>query len=474
MELIVNHVTAYLDGRFTPCSIGIDGGKIVQIASAPLSVGADRVIDAQGLCAIPGSIDTHVHLRAPGNDARETFRSGSMAAAAGGVTLYLEQPICDPPQYSPETLAHRVEAAEKESFVDFAFYGAAGSDYPEEIFRLADQGIVAYKTFLQRPVAGREREFINLNMADDYKLFAGMKRVARTGHLLMIHAENHVMIDGLEQELRAKGRITGIAHALSRPPITEYETIAKIILMAQETGTRLIFAHVSTPESMEMIKQAKRHGQEVYCETCVHYLTLDQSALETYGPFAKCNPPVRTREDIAQFWKYINDGTVDCIGSDHSPFLPSEKAVGFQDIFKAPPGLPGIDIRLPLMLDAALSGKMSLETMAEVMCAKPAKLFGFYPRKGIIGIGADADLVLFDRRRTTVLHKEDSYSNSRGSAVVYDGKTLKGRLLYTICRGRIVMHDGTVDPRLEGFGTFIKPLPPKRASAPAKTEGASA
>ncbi|MDD6812284.1 MAG: allantoinase AllB [Lachnospiraceae bacterium] len=456
MDLLIENGTVFLDNTFVNCNLGITDGKISYIGREP-SVKAARVIDAKGKYVLPGSIDTHVHIRAPGGEYRETFYTGSMAAAAGGTTVIVEQPICNPTPYNKKNLLFRDSYANKECVVDYAFYGAAGCQYPEAIDELKNSGIVAYKTFLTPPVKGREEEFVNLYMDDDEKLFEGMKKVAATGLALMFHAENHKVIHALERELCGQGKTTGIAHVWSRPEFTEVETIRKIISFAEVTGTKLIFAHVSTAKAMEEIRRAKLSGMEIGCETCVHYLTLTEEALETFGPFAKCNPPVRSKENQDGLWEFVNDGyTVDAIGSDHSPFLYEEKKSCEQDIFKAPAGLVGIDLRVPLMLDAALKGKTSLENIIKILSEKPARMLHIEKQKGKIALGLDADILLFDPQQETVIDHHESYSKTAESQVVYQGVRLQGRLESTIIRGREVCKMNQVDQTAEGYGKWIK------------------
>lgn len=459
MDLWIKGGQVYADGRFRPCNIGIRQGRIALLAEAdlPIPEGSGPVLDATGRYVLPGSIDTHVHIRAPGDDRRETFLTGTMAAAAGGTTMIVEQPICNPTPYNRKNLQVRVDAADRDAVVDFGFYGAAGCEKEGCIQELRDSGILAYKTFLQPPAPGREAEFVNLYMDDDAKLFHGMEQVARTGMALMVHAENHKVIGQLEAELRAKGQTRGIAHVYSRPDVTEIETIQKLISFAQVTGTRMIFAHVSTAEAMEEIRRAKLSGLPVFCETCVHYLTLTEEALDKFGPFAKCNPPVRDPENQAGLWQFCNDGyTVDAIGSDHSPFLYEEKAAWTEDIFKAPAGLVGIDLRVPLMLDAALKGKTTLENMAELLAARPARMLGIQGRKGSVCVGGDADLLVFNPRGETVIRRENSYSRSAQSQVVYQNCRLQGEIEQTLVRGRVIADHGTVAADCAGYGEWIR------------------
>lgn len=459
LDLFIKNGTAFIEDDFRKCDIGVKDGKIAFVAETGLfdGSGAARVIDAEGKYVIPGGIDTHVHVRDPGHTDRETFYTGSMAAAAGGCTTMLEHPISSPPQYKKDILDNRKSIAAKNCVVDYAFYGAAGGQYTEEIVPISKEGIVAYKSFLHQAPAGRESEFIGLTLATDAEIMAGMREIAKTGLMMASHAENNDMIVANIAEFRAKGWTKPIDHCKSRPAITEYSTVSKLILMAKETGCKLELAHMSTPESCELAKQAKREGQAVFVETCPHYLLLDETYLEKFGSFARCNPPLRERSVVEKMWDYINDGTIDFIGSDHAPFTVEEKMQGQDDIFKAFCGFPGIDTRLPLMIDAAMRGKTTLKRVIELLCVNPARCFNIYPQKGNLLAGADADIVIFDPNATMKVDRTKSYSLARENARVYDGWELKCKLNYTIVRGRVLMEDGVVDTSAQGYGSLVLP-----------------
>lgn len=454
-DLCITDGLVYLDGRFQQLDIGVKDGKIASLSSPGTLSSALRTISAAGCYVAPGSIDTHVHFRDPGHSERETFFTGSMAAAAGGVTLVLEHPISSPPQHNKAILDHRIEVADPQSLVDYAFYGAAGADHLSDITALSKEGIVAYKTFLQIAPEGREDEFAGLTMPENSDVLKGFREVAKTGLPIAVHCEDNEMINANIKEMRAAHQTTPLCHAESRPPITEVLAVEKILRIAKETGASAEFVHVSTPEAMEAISRAKKEHLPVLLETCPHYLLLDETALEKLGPFAKCNPPLRKRELVEQLWKYINDGSVDFIGSDHAPYLLSEKEASPDDIFKVPAGFPGIDTRFPLIIDCAVKGKLSLERALDLLCVNPAKCFDLYPRKGSLTIGSDADIVIFNTKKHT-LHKEDSYSHSKDIAYTYDGWNVNCTLLYTISRGRIVMDHGVVDPDCKGWGKLVK------------------
>ena len=457
LDLLVKNGLTYVDGVFKKCDVGVKDGKIACVAECGILGEAKRVIEAEGKYVIPGGIDTHVHIRSPGHDDREDFYTGTMSAAQGGCTTILEHPISTPPQYNKEILDNRKNIARDKCVVDYAFYGAAGGEFPEEITEIAKEGIVAYKSFLHQAPEGREKEFVGLTMANDAEILVGMREIAKTGLMMASHAENNDLITFNIAKMRAEGHTKPLDHCKSRPPITEYSTVAKLIMFAKETGCTLELAHMSTVESMELARKARFEGQKVFVETCPHYLLLDETALEKYGPFARCNPPLRPKETVEKLWDYVNDGTIDFIGSDHGPFLLSEKEQGNEDIFKAFCGAPGVDLRLPLMLDAAARGKTTIERVVELLCVNPARCFNIYPQKGTISAGADADLVVFDMNDTTVVDRNKSYSKARETARIFDGWELGCKLNYTVVRGRVLMEDGVVDPDCAGYGQLVTP-----------------
>lgn len=458
LDLLIKNGKVYTGYGFTVLNVGVRNGKIVSMTSPEIIPDAEKVLNIGGQYLIPGAIDTHMHVRDPGHVERGNFYTETLAAAAGGVTTIMEHPISIPPQYNVEILNNRIERAEQQCVVDFCFYGAAGGEFPEEITKLADDGrIVAYKTFLHAAPQGRELEFKGLTMADDGQLLVGMQEIAKTGLICAYHAENNELISYYLKKFKKEGRISGRDHALCRPPLAEIQSVERVLRFARETGARTEIAHVSTPQAMELIKQAKKEGLDVYAETCPHYLFLNESDLEKYGPFAKCNPPLRTQDLVDKLWDYVNDGTVDYIGSDHSPFLYEEKARGLKNIHDAVSGFPGVDVRLPLMLHAVTEGKITLKRVIDLLCTNPARIFNISSKKGSIRIGADADLVAFDFDGSTVIDKNKNYSKAKDIAIPYDGKKLNCRLNYTILRGRVLMKDGVVDESAKAYGQLVCP-----------------
>ena len=456
-DVVIKNARVYREGDLFTGGVAIRDGKIAAICEEDFLPDAADVIDCKGMVVLPGVVDPHVHVRDPGHRERGTFATESRAAAAGGVTCFLEHPISSPPPYSPEILRNRIAAAAPQSIVDYAFFAAAGSEYPEEVEKVAKEGIVSFKTFLHQAPEGREDEFRGLTMADDGAMMDGFRAVAKTGLILTIHAENNDMIQRLINQFRAEGKTGFEYHAKSRPPVTEIQSVEKMIRFAKEYGTRISIAHVSTPEAMELIKRAKTEGLDIYLETCPHYLFLTEEIIAKLGPFAKGNPPLRSRESMEALWKYVNDGSVDYIGSDHGSFLPPEKERGLEDIFKAASGQPAIEMTLPLMLTAVRDGKITLKRMVELLSENTARIFGLAPAKGSLRVGADADIVVVDIDNEFTVDNKDLVTHGRDVMRMYNDFRLTGRPVHTIVRGRVVMRDRIIDDTAQGWGRRLKP-----------------
>ncbi len=452
-DLVVHSNKMYINHQLINCNLGIKDGVIIALSTDKLK--GEEIIDVQDKLVLPGTVDPHVHIRAPGHEYRETFLSGTQEAALGGVTTILEMPISSPPPYSPEIVNKRMTIAEKEIVVDTAFFGAAGIDQKDSVIPCAQSGIVGFKTFLHEAPEGREGEFIGLtapNTGDQYEL---MEILANTGLITAFHAENNDMIRKNISRLRKEGKVSPIYHERSRPPVVEVETTAKILLFAEKTGAKVEIAHISTPEAAELVRQAKAKGVYAIAETCPHYLFLNEEALVKFGVFAKCNPPVRSEEQRKKMWEYLVNGYFDLVGSDHAPYTKEEKERGKEDIFIPPAGFPGLSTRLPLMFTAVKERKLKLEQMVRLICENPARIFGLYPQKGVIMPGADADLVIIDPEKKGRIEKDKMFTKCRDSAVVFDGWEVFGQPEKTIVRGKIVCEEGEIKVG-PGYGKIIK------------------
>lgn len=455
---IKNGLVYRTEEDFQLANIGIKDGKIHIISELHTQFEAERVIDAEGLYVLPGMIDAHVHFREPAKDpaSTETFFTGTRAAAAGGITSIIEMPNSFPCTYNTELLINRKEILKTEALIDYGLYGAAGSDHLDDIIPLADEGISAYKTFMHKAPAGREQEFEGFTMTRDRDLYEGFKQISQTGLPLALHAEHEELLSYFS-EFAERTFVEGDynKHLLARNTLVETSAINRVVFFAEQLQVPVICCHVSSPEALKIIKRAKQDGIRIYAEMCPHYLIFDDSYLEKIGPYGKCNPPLRSPQQIEALWSYIEDGTIDYVSSDHSPFPKALKELGYANILKSPAGFPGTELTLPLMLDQVSKGKLSLHKLVELMSVNPAKTFGMFPNKGTLGIGTDADITIVDMRAQRTVNIHELYTVARETALLYEGLELQGLPTHTIVRGKVVAEQGKVDDKAKGWGQFI-------------------
>lgn len=466
LDLAVSNGTVVSPNGTAQLDVGIADGRFVFLAAPGSLPAAARTIDAAGLLVLPGTIDSHFHCRAPSFPEREDFASGTRAAAAGGVTTVLEMPISIPPTTDGATLAERRDHAERDAYIDVGFYSASGTLDPVKIDSAVAEGAVAFKAFLQEVPPGRESEFDGLCIHRNDEILRALELVAATGLLAVFHAEDYATYNLLEKRLRDAGRHDPPAHGEGRPDYVEALAISNLILLAAATGARLHIPHVSSALAVDVIRDGKRRGVSVTAETCPQYLAHTAAALAEHGPYAKCNPPLKSEADVAGLWEGIRDGIIDTVATDHSPFTPADKEPGWENIWRATPGFPGVDVLTPFMIGAALDGKLSLEHAVALITANPADLFGLAPRKGRILPGADADLVLYDPTFRGTVDTATWHTRATASGRVWQGYPLTGRVVTTIVRGTTVFDRGEIVGE-QGYGAIIRPLTPAREPVPA-------
>jgi len=436
--------------------VGISGGRIASLHEAGGAPDAGETIDADGLLILPGIIDAHFHCRAPGHPEREDFDTGTQAAAAGGATTVLEMPIAWPGVHSASILRERRELGEQQSHVDFALWGGGGAKSESDIRGMADEGAIGFKIFLHAAPSGREKEFEGLTAVDNVSLFRALGRVAATGLPAAIHSEDDELIQGFTAELRAAGDTSPAAHERSRPDFVEAVAVSKVLLMAEATGTRVHFPHISSAKAVELVAGGKKKGLPLTLETCPHYLLFDESAVAELGPFAKINPPLRPAGNSDALWAGIASGVVDIVGSDHAPYKVEEKELGWTDIFAAPAGSPSIETMGPALWDAAFRGLLTINRVVELLSERPAEIFKLAGRKGFIRPGADADFILLDPNDTWTVRAEEMFSRSKASARLFEGRRLQGRIRATYLRGAAAYESGQIRNQ-SGVGQFLRP-----------------
>lgn len=414
----------------------VAGGRILEVVRGNPDIAATEILDADKQLILPGLIDPHVHFSEPGRGHWEGFATGSRAAAAGGITTFIEMPLnASPPTVNAEALALKREAA-RQSIVDYGLWGGLVTDNRSELADLHAGGVSAFKAFM---CTGS----FDFPRADDIVLEAGMALVAEMGSLVAVHAEDEDMTQRLTADLRAAGRVDRRAWGEARPIMAELSAIRAAIAMAERTGVRLHIVHISSAAGIDLVSSAKRRGVPVTAETCPHYLVFSEDDLEWLGPVAKCAPPLRAQAEVEALWERVLDGHVDIIASDHSPCLWQEKAAGDVDIFNAWGGISGLQSTLPSMLVEGVEKRgLPLTDLVRMTSTNPARIFGFAGMKGDLLPGCDADIVLVDPARRTVLTADDLFYRNPHSA--YIGSRTHGMVTQTLLRGLTIFKAGQI------------------------------
>jgi len=423
----------------------IEGEKVVALLRDTTLLGeepvVDSIIDATDKLIFPGSVDAHTHMEIPFGAAtsKDTFETGTQAAAWGGTTTIIDFPI----QMKGDSLIGSFEdtmaKAEGNSAIDFGFHQIVGDVNEQslaEIDLVLAEGVTSYKLFTAYP---------GVYYSTDAEVAKVMQWASGNGSTILMHAENGSAIDLLREQAIARGDTGPMAHALTRPSALEGEAAHRVILLAEMTGAPVYIVHISAKEVVSEIAAARARGVNAFGETCPQYLYLELSMLDRGFEGAKfvCSPPLRDPADGHQeaLWRGLANGDLQVIATDHCPFdFEGQKTLGRDDFTQIPNGLPVVEHRFQLMIHAALAeGRFSLNRMVDISATAPAKMFGLYPQKGTICVGSDADIAIVDPNATVVLSAETHHMNVDYSC--FEGLELTGAVETVLSRGEVIVSD---------------------------------
>jgi len=390
------------------------------------------MLDAKGRIVIPGLVDGHAHLYDPAFTYREDFTSGTSAGAAGGVTTVVDMVLTTPVD-TPERVREKIVAGRRNSIIDFSLHaGMMNLNNITNIPEIAELGVRSFKTFTCKPY-----------FADDHTLMSLMRETSTNHSILDVHAEDEDVANENFQKLQAAGRKDPMAHAEWKPNLAEEIAVKKLIKFAREIGARIHISHLSTHEAVEAVGKAKREGVKITAETCPHYLTFTRKDMKKQGPYLKMNPSLKGSRDVDALWRGLRSGAVDIVTSEHAPGTRAEKEAGWRDIWKAWGGVPALETMLPTLLSEGVNKhRITLSTLQRVCCENPARIFGFYPRKGVIREESDADLVIVDLRARRKVKAADLHQKVGWTP--YEDWVLKGWPVLTMRRGTILYKDNEV------------------------------
>ena len=430
-------------------------GKIVAIGQN-LDYSADETIDAKECYVLPGGIDAHTHMELPfmGTQSADDFETGTLAGLHGGTTSIIDFAIQTQGSSLQDCLNTWHEKANK-AVGDYAFHCAVTDFNPstkKEIAGIIEGGITSFKTFMA---------YKGILMIDDKMMIGLMKEVKKCGGLVTVHAENGDMIDSLVEQFKRDGTLSPKYHALAHPSLAEAEAANRFMDLAYQTGSGVYLVHTSAKKTMNEIRKKFLRDQRIFVETCTQYLLLDDSVYDQAdfeGAKYVMSPPIRKREDQEVLWHGLQCGHVHTVATDHCPFnFCGQKDMGKNDFSRIPNGAAGIGHRLELIYSEGVrKGRLTMNRFVEVMCTNPANIFGLHT-KGSLGIGKDADIVIFDPNQRHTISAETHHHNVDHS--IYEGWKLTGKVRTVLANGRVVVREGKTDQVTKGQGEFIRRRP---------------
>ncbi|WP_054709719.1 dihydropyrimidinase [Bacillus sp. JCM 19041] len=455
MKKIIENGTIVTASETYKADLLIENGKISAIGRNLSTDHVDEIIDAKGCYVFPGGVDPHTHLDMPfgGTVTKDTFETGTIAAAHGGTTTVIDFCLTEKGKPLKSAIETWHKKSSGKSAIDYSFHLMIG-EMTEDVLNelpsvISNEGITSFKVFMA---------YKNVFQADDATLFQTLIKAKELGALVMVHAENGDVIDYLTKQALAEGKTEPIYHALTRPVEAEGEATGRACQLTSLANSQLYVVHVTCAEAVKQIEEARKQGADIWGETCPQYLVLDEDALrkpDFEGAKYVWSPPLREKQHQEVLWNALKTGALQTIGSDQCSFdFDGQKSLGRDDFTKIPNGGPIIEDRMSILYSEGVEkGRISLNQFVDLTSTRAAKLFGLYPQKGTITVGADADLVLFDPAVERTLSAKTHHLTVDYSA--FEGMQIKGEPRTVLSRGNVILRDQSYVGS-PGDGSFIK------------------
>lgn len=449
MEHLIYNGRVVMPQQTVTADILVRDGKIVQVEKNIPREGR-QVYDASGCLVFPGFIDAHTHLQMDNGVTvtADDFASGTIAALCGGTTTLLDFATQDP----GDTLSHALQTwhsrADGHCSCDYGFHMAIVDWTPavsQEVQEMVEAGVTSFKLYMA---------YDNLRVSDR-EIYEILKRVGEFHGIVGAHCENGDLVNALVAEYLERGDTSPKYHSLSRPDFVEAEAVSRYCYLATAAGVPIHIVHLSTRLGLEEARRARTRGQRVYLETCPQYLTLEDSVYDQGFESAKfvCSPPIRKGRDQSALWQAISQGEIDSISTDHCSFnMKGQKDLGRDNFSRIPNGMPGLEHRPAVIYTHGVTkGRLTENQMAALLAENAARLFGLYPRKGVIAPGSDADLVIWDPSISWTITAKNQHHHCDNTP--YEGMSMQGRAKAVFLRGTLAAEDG--EPVQTGLGIYI-------------------
>ena len=451
MKYLLKNGTVVSGTGTKKADILIEGEKIAAVGENLPAEGAE-VLDLKGKLLFPGFIDGHTHfdLEVAGTVTADDFETGTKAAILGGTTLVIDYASQDKGGHTlKEGLEKWRQKADGKCSCDYSFHMSIvewNEETEREVQDMIDEGITSFKLYMTYPAM----------MVDDCDMYKILKKLADCGCFAGVHCENAGVIDALIAEAKKEGRLGPENHPLVRPDTLEAEAVHRLLVIAKEAGAPVMVVHLTNRKAYEEILRARAGGQTVYAETCPQYLLLDDSVYsqpDFRGAVYVCAPPIRKKEDQECLWNALKKGEIQTVATDQCSFTLEQKALGKDDFTKIPGGLPGVQTRGTLLYTYGVKeGKITPEQMCSLLSENAAKLYGVYPRKGALLPGSDADIVVLDPEKESVISAKTHAYNTDNNP--FEGFKLGCGIDKVFLRGHLAVENGEL--KQEKLGGFIR------------------